>query len=173
MREGALLYLEELNRIPEETLNVLITAMAERELVIPRLGRILAEPGFVLVAAMNPFDAVGTARVSQAIADRMCRVMIGYLDADAEREIVRRESGAPTSGLPSLPSPSRAGHARTPRSAAGRPCVARSTWCAWRAGSRGCVAKMRSGATACSMPRSRRCPVASRSTRIRTAAPRR
>jgi MoxR-like ATPase len=94
MREGALLYLEELNRIPEETLNVLITAMAERELVIPRLGRILAEPGFVLVAAMNPFDAVGTARVSQAIADRMCRVMIGYLDADAEREIVRRESGA-------------------------------------------------------------------------------
>jgi MoxR-like ATPase len=96
MRDGALLYLEELNRIPEETLNVLITAMAERELVVPRLGRIAAAPGFVLVAAMNPFDAVGTARVSQAIADRMCRVTIGYLDADAEREIVRREAGAGT-----------------------------------------------------------------------------
>ena len=35
MRAGELLYLEELNRIPEETLNVLITAMAEREIVDP------------------------------------------------------------------------------------------------------------------------------------------
>jgi MoxR-like ATPase len=94
MREGSLLYLEELNRIPEETLNVLITAMAEQELVIPRLGRIAAADGFVLVAAMNPFDAVGTARVSQAIADRTCRVAITYLDEESEREIVRRETRA-------------------------------------------------------------------------------
>jgi MoxR-like ATPase len=94
MRAGSLLYLEELNRIPEETLNVLITAMAEREVVIPRLGRIAAADGFVLVAAMNPFDAIGTARVSQAIADRMCRVAVGYLDEDGEREVVRRLTGA-------------------------------------------------------------------------------
>jgi MoxR-like ATPase len=92
MREGSLLYLEELNRIPEETLNVLITAMAERELAVPRLGRIAAAEGFVLVAAMNPFDAVGTARVSQAIADRMCRVSITYLDEEGEREVVRRQT---------------------------------------------------------------------------------
>ncbi len=92
MRDGSLLYLEELNRIPEETLNVLITAMAERELVVPRLGRIAAADGFVLVAAMNPFDAVGTARVSQAIADRMCRVAITYLDEEGEREVVRRQT---------------------------------------------------------------------------------
>ena len=94
MRAGSLLYLEELNRIPEETLNVLITAMAEREVVIPRLGRVAAADGFVLVAAMNPFDAIGTARVSQAIADRMCRVAIGYLDEDGEREVVRRQTGS-------------------------------------------------------------------------------
>lgn len=94
MRHGSLLYLEELNRIPEETLNVLITAMAEHELVVPRLGRIAAADGFVLVAAMNPFDAIGTARVSQAIADRMCRVAITYLDEEAERTIVRREASA-------------------------------------------------------------------------------
>jgi Mg-chelatase subunit ChlI len=94
MRSGSLLYLEELNRIPEETLNVLITAMAEREVVIPRLGRVAAAEGFVLVAAMNPFDAIGTARVSQAIADRMCRVAIGYLDEAGEREVVRRQTGS-------------------------------------------------------------------------------
>jgi MoxR-like ATPase len=93
MRGGELLYLEELNRIPEETLNVLITAMAERELVVPRYGRIEAAPGFVLVAAMNPFDPIGTARVSQAVADRMCRISIGYLDAESELEVVLRETG--------------------------------------------------------------------------------
>ena len=90
MRGGELLYLEELNRIPEETLNVLITAMAEREIVVPRLGLVAAAPGFVLVAAMNPFDTIGTARVSQAIADRMCRIAVGYLDEEHEREVVRR-----------------------------------------------------------------------------------
>ncbi|MGZ4231068.1 MAG: AAA family ATPase [Solirubrobacteraceae bacterium] len=93
MRSGELLYLEELNRIPEETLNVLITAMAEREVVVPRLGRIGAADGFVLVAAMNPFDAIGTARVSQSIADRMCRIAIGYLDEQQEREVVQRQTG--------------------------------------------------------------------------------
>jgi magnesium chelatase subunit D len=93
MRAGELLYLEELNRIPEETLNVLITAMAEREVVVPRLGRIAAADGFVLVAAMNPFDAIGTARVSQSIADRMCRIAIGYLDDRQEREVVGRQTG--------------------------------------------------------------------------------
>ena len=36
---------------------------------------------------MNPFDAVGTARVSQAIADRMCRVVLGYQDDAGERAI--------------------------------------------------------------------------------------
>jgi magnesium chelatase subunit D len=93
MRSGELLYLEELNRIPEETLNVLITAMAEREVVVPRLGRVGAAEGFVLVAAMNPFDAVGTARVSQSVADRMCRIAIGYLDEGQEREVVERQTG--------------------------------------------------------------------------------
>ena len=93
MRAGELLYLEELNRIPEETLNVLITAMAEREIAIPRVGRVYAVDGFVLVAAMNPFDAIGTARVSQAIADRMCRITIGYLDAEQERQVVSTQTG--------------------------------------------------------------------------------
>jgi magnesium chelatase subunit D len=87
MRAGALLYLEEFNRVPEETLNVLITVLAEGEIAVPRLGMVEADPGFRLVAAMNPFDAIGTARVSHAIADRICRVVLGYQDAAAEQEI--------------------------------------------------------------------------------------
>lgn len=89
MRDGSLLYVEEINRIPEETLNVLITVMSERELHVPRLGRVAASDGFRLVAAMNPFDAIGTARISAAIYDRVCRVAVGYQDADDEVAIVR------------------------------------------------------------------------------------
>jgi MoxR-like ATPase len=90
LRSGGLLYVEELNRVPEETLNVLVTVMSERELTVPRLGRIVAEPGFRFVAAMNPFDAVGTARISAAISDRVCRIAVGYQDADDESSIVDR-----------------------------------------------------------------------------------
>ena len=44
---------------------MLITVMSEGELHVPRLGRVAASPGFRLVAAMNPFDAIGTARISR------------------------------------------------------------------------------------------------------------
>lgn len=93
MRAGALLYLEEFNRIPEETLNVLITVLAEGEIAVPRLGMVAADADFRLIAAMNPFDAIGTARVSQAIADRICRVVLGYQDAAAERQITAAVTG--------------------------------------------------------------------------------
>lgn len=91
MRSGSLLYVEEINRVPEETINVLITVMSERELHVPRLGRVVATDGFRLVAAMNPFDAIGTARISSAVYDRVCRLSLGYQDSADEASIVRRE----------------------------------------------------------------------------------
>ncbi len=90
MRDGSLLYVEEINRIPEETLNVLITVMSEGELNVPRYGRVAANSGFRLVAAMNPFDAVGTARISGAVYDRVCRVSVGYQTAEVETRIAAR-----------------------------------------------------------------------------------
>jgi len=90
MRDGSLLYVEEINRIPEETLNVLITVMSEGELNVPRFGRVVATDGFRLVAAMNPFDAVGTARISGAVYDRVCRVSMGYQSAADEVRIASR-----------------------------------------------------------------------------------
>ena len=95
--EGAILYVEELNRVPEETLNVLITVMSEGELHVPRVGSFVAAAGFAVVAAMNPFDAVGTARISSAISDRACRLSMGYQSADEERQIVIRHTGEPDS----------------------------------------------------------------------------
>lgn len=91
LREGSLLYLEEINRIPEETLNLLVTVMSEGELTIPRLGTVSADPSFRLVAAMNPFDSVGTARISGAIYDRVCRISMDYQSAPDEATIAQRE----------------------------------------------------------------------------------
>jgi len=93
LREGALLYVEEINRIPEETLNVLITVMSEGELHVPRLGHVKASPGFRLVAAMNPFDAVGTARISAAVYDRTCRLLMDYQGAAEEAAVVVSAAG--------------------------------------------------------------------------------
>jgi MoxR-like ATPase len=96
LRSGGLLYVEELNRVPEETLNVLITVMSEAELHVPRLGRIPAADGFRLVAAMNPFDAVGTARISAAVYDRTCRIAMGYQSAaDEDAIVVQRAPAVP------------------------------------------------------------------------------
>ena len=94
MRQGALLYLEEFNRVPEETLNVLITVLTEGEIAVPRLGTVRAASRFRVIAAMNPFDAIGTARVSHAISDRICRIVLGYADAAAERAITTGVTGA-------------------------------------------------------------------------------
>lgn len=104
MRAGALLYLEELNRVPEETINVLITVMSEGELHVPRLGLVRAAPGFALVAAMNPFDAVGTARISAAVYDRTCRIRMDYQSAADEERVVER---AIRGGAAESPDPSR------------------------------------------------------------------
>ena len=96
MQDGALLYVEELNRVPEETVNLLIGVMSEGELHLPRVGRIAAAEQFRLVAAMNPYDTVGTSRLSSAVYDRICRVAMGYQDERDERRIVESQA----QGLP-------------------------------------------------------------------------
>src|SRR3546814_12254792 len=93
MREGSLLYVEEINRIPEETLNVLITVMSEGEVSVPRLGRVTAADGFRLVAAMNPFAAVGTARIASAVSGRCCRLALDSPSRDDEARIVGQAEG--------------------------------------------------------------------------------
>jgi Mg-chelatase subunit ChlD len=88
MRSGALLYVEELNRAPEDTLNVLLGPLAEGSVAVPRLGVVTAVDGFRVVAAMNPFDRVGTERVSRSVSDRVTRLPVGYQDEPEERAIV-------------------------------------------------------------------------------------
>ncbi|HEY2224036.1 MoxR family ATPase [Actinomycetospora sp.] len=90
LQSGALLYVEELNRVPEETLNVLLGVLSERRLHVPRLGVVDAATTFRLVAAMNPSDGVGTGRITPALYDRSCRVAFDHQSAEEELAIVLR-----------------------------------------------------------------------------------
>ncbi len=95
MRGGGFLYIEEFNRAPEDTLNTLLTAMAERRIAVPRVGEILARDTFRVIASMNPYDNVGTTRLSTSVHDRLCRLAITYQDAAAERGIVALRAPLP------------------------------------------------------------------------------
>jgi len=76
MRGGGVLYIEEFNRAPEDTLNTLLTAMAEREITVPRVGSVTAAPTFRVIGSMNPYDNVGTTRLSTSVHDRLCRLSV-------------------------------------------------------------------------------------------------
>ncbi len=99
MQRGGFLYIEELNRAPEDTLNGLLTAMAEREIEVPRVGRIQAEASFRVVASMNPFDNVGTSRISASFYDRLCRLAVDYQSAAEDEQIVTLRTGCADAGL--------------------------------------------------------------------------
>ena len=95
MRGGGFLYIEEFNRAPEDTLNTLLTAMAERQVAVPRAGTVTAKPTFRVIASMNPYDNVGTTRLSTSVHDRLCRLAITYQDAESERGIVALRAPLP------------------------------------------------------------------------------
>ncbi|MCW2895872.1 MAG: hypothetical protein QOG28_352 [Trebonia sp.] len=95
MREGGFLYIEEFNRAPEDTLNTLLTAMAERRIAVPRVGEVIAKDTFRVIASMNPYDNIGTTRLSTSVHDRLCRLAITYQDAAAERGIVALRAPLP------------------------------------------------------------------------------
>jgi len=99
MREGAILYVEEFNRLPDDTASIFVPATAEHTLAVPRLGVVVAKPEFRVVAAMNPLDDTGTLRVGRTLRDRFCSIYLDYQGRDEEIEIVKRRSGGLPFGL--------------------------------------------------------------------------
>jgi MoxR-like ATPase len=94
MEEGGLLYIEEFNRMPADVSNVLISPMEEGEMNIPRYGTVKAVRPFTVIAAQNPYDDVGTVRISRAFMDRICLIKMDYQSEGQEREIVRIRTGS-------------------------------------------------------------------------------
>lgn len=93
MRTGAVLFINELNRMPEAVQNVLLPAIDEGIVHIPQLGTVKAKTGFLVVATQNPREFVATAHLSEALLDRMEWVHLHYQSYEEECEIVRRSIG--------------------------------------------------------------------------------
>jgi MoxR-like ATPase len=93
MEGGGILYIEEFNRMPADVSNVLISPMEEGEMVVPRYGTVRAVRPFTVIASQNPYDDVGTIRISRAFMDRICLIKMGYQSEEEEREIVRMRTG--------------------------------------------------------------------------------
>lgn len=89
MKNGGILYIDEFNRIPPDALNVLMRAIEEGEIVVPRVGLITSNNGFRLVSAQNPYDDVGTSKVSMGIFDRLCKLKMNYQSKEEEEQIVK------------------------------------------------------------------------------------
>ncbi len=102
MLSGGLLYIEEFNRMPEEAMNALIRAAEEREIAVPRLGTVRARESFRIVCAMNPYDDVGTAKVSRALLERFVMLRVDYQSREEEIEIVLRRTSSRTRWLVEL-----------------------------------------------------------------------
>ncbi len=93
MLEGACLFINELNRIPESTQNVLLSSLDERTLIIPKLKTIKAHNGFITIATQNPTAHVGVSALGEALKDRFVWIKINYQTEAEEMEIVRQNLG--------------------------------------------------------------------------------
>ena len=93
MQQGSILFLNELNRMPEGTQNVLLGAMDEGTIIIPKLGDVKAKEGFFIISAMNPAELVATTPLSEALRDRFVWIRLQYQPAEEEENIVRVRTG--------------------------------------------------------------------------------
>lgn len=90
MTEGGIFLAQELNRATEYCQNTLLAPLEERRFYIPRLGHVVADENFVLIAAMNPAELGGVYRLSEALKDRISVwVPLTYPSREVEVEIIK------------------------------------------------------------------------------------
>lgn len=90
MNSGGVIFINELNRMPEGVQNVLLPAMDERRIEIPKIGTVEAKDGFAVVATQNPREFVATSTLSEALRDRFELLTLDYQSEDEEKMIVQR-----------------------------------------------------------------------------------
>lgn len=93
MRDGSILFINELNRMPETVQNVLLPALDERILQVPHIGQVRAVDGFQVVATQNPVEYIATGHLSEALRDRFEHLALDYQSATEEEAIVTAETG--------------------------------------------------------------------------------
>ncbi|MHA1732637.1 MAG: AAA family ATPase [Promethearchaeota archaeon] len=90
---GDCLFINEINRMPENTQNMLLTALDERILEIGRLKTLHASNGFWVVATQNPEAHVGVTALGEALKDRFVWTKLDYQPEEEEFLIVKQEAG--------------------------------------------------------------------------------
>lgn len=98
MKAGGILLINEINRLLETTQNVLLTAMDEGQIILPKLGPLQAKDGFMIIATQNPSEYVGTTALSEALRDRFVWIWLDYQNEGEEKGIVRVRSTNKDSG---------------------------------------------------------------------------
>jgi nitric oxide reductase NorQ protein len=96
VRQEAILYLDEIAEARSDAM-VAIHPLTDhrRELFLDRTGEALkAPPGFMLVVSYNPGYQKSLRELKPSTRQRFVGLSFGYPEADAEAEIVCRESGA-------------------------------------------------------------------------------
>lgn len=84
-----LLFIDELNRVPERTQNTLIQVLEERTTTIAGFDiNIFVDA--IVIATQNPQEYAGADRISETLGDRFERIQIGYPSVEQEVAILKR-----------------------------------------------------------------------------------
>ena len=84
-----ILFIDELNRVPERTQNTLIQVLEEGMTTLAGF-EVDIRVDTVVIATQNPQESAGVDRISETLADRFERVQIGYPTAEQEVAILKR-----------------------------------------------------------------------------------
>src|SRR5438128_4513679 len=83
---------DEINRTTPKTQSALLEAMNENQVTIENVTYLLPRP-FMVLATQNPIQHQGTYPLPESQLDRfLMRIAVGYPDAAAEKEILKRYS---------------------------------------------------------------------------------
>jgi MoxR-like ATPase len=95
MRDGAILYLDEIVEARPDTLAMLHSvADHRRTLYVERLGEAVTAPdGFMLVASYNPRPAGSPKELKASLRQRFVTLTLGYLPAEQEAGVVAARTG--------------------------------------------------------------------------------
>ncbi|BGE82449.1 nitric oxide reductase activation protein NorQ [Staphylococcus petrasii] len=93
MREGHILYIDEINMAKPETLPILNGVLDyRRQLTNPFTGEVIkAAPGFNVIAAINE-GYVGTLPMNEALKNRFVVIQVDYIDGDILKEVIKQQS---------------------------------------------------------------------------------
>ena len=88
-----ILFIDELNRIPERTQNTLIQVLEEKTTTIAGFDvNIIVDT--IVIATQNPGEYAGADRISETLGDRFECIQIGYPSLDQEIAILKRYARA-------------------------------------------------------------------------------